>query len=430
MHGGAVGRAWAVEFVPPVGGRKPRCSRQSASAGGSGPQRRSNATVDPAAAGPLMLDEEAGARPQRRLVSDGSHAMFDGDSESDGGFFGGGPDDDQPDRQDTLLSKLDIERMLEEREGARLMNEDQKKDYAKTKMLMRSRNPAELMRLAMNLIDEDWLGKVYEMPGNIYRIGAFGGLPVNSLQNLSRYFGALAIWVVQFIGPPAVFFSSLGFGVEEENTYKWDEWTNWGDDANKFDHLLADWTHFRTPKFLSILFIFLFTLNGLFVLIDEKECFHQMDNMFRYLDLHTPKFNFAREWLLYLDSFMNNWLVLWCTIDAYILVGNARSVKDVLFDSLSLLFLYNLDDISGDLGFVNTDDWDGLRLGWIYEEMVVPKFQPMDNGRFVNAEDDEIEASGLFMCMYDFTIGALSLASFALPVLAIFTPFSAIGPAD
>jgi len=382
----------------------------------------------------LPLDDEVEAMPRRRLVPEASHAMFPpedtGDEEGNDDGDNDGDDSDLLDRQ-TTFSKEEIDRLLEERERTKFQDDEQKKDYAKAKILRMSRSPQHLMRLADNLIDESWLGAVDEMPGNIYRIAAFGGLSIDSLQNLSRYLGAISIWLVQFFGPPAVFMTSFGMGVVEEQAYKWDEWTNWSDPNEKMSYLLTDWGVCPFPKFLAMVFIFLFTLNGLFVLIDEKKCFRQMDEMFRYLDRETLKFTWSGECHLYLDALMNNWVVIWCTLDAFILVGNCRSVKDVLFDSLSLLFLYNLDDITGDLGFVNDDDWDGLRLGWIYHEMTVPRFSSRGtmNDDFYG-DDDEIAPSYGYLCLYKATIRALAVATVVLPIMSIFTPFTLIGPED
>lgn len=398
--------------------------RQPPAAGGSGPTRPSRAIADPAVAEPSMLDEEAGNRPRRRLQPDGSHAMFGGYDDSDGDDDGEG----LLGKDQTSFSRQELDRLLEARERTAFASREHEQEDAKLQILGNSKNPQDLLHLADNLIDEDWLGTGDEMPGNIYRIGAYGGLAVNSLQNMSRLLGAFIIWAVQFVGPPAVFFSSVGYGVGEEQVFKWSEWTNWGDDSNMFDHLLVDWKAWALPKLLSTIFIFLFTLNGLFVLIDEKESFKKMDKMLRYLDHHTPVFNWSGEWLLYVDSLMNNWLIIWCTLDCYILIGNVRTVKDVLFDSLGLLFLYNLDDISGDLGFVNSDDWDGFRLRWIYDNMVVPKFDPRVAS--IADEDEEMEASSVFLCIYDVTIGLLAIASIAMPILTIFTPFSVIGVED
>merc|ERR1712046_287537 len=47
-----------------------------------------------------------------------------------------------------------------------------------------------------------------------------------------------------------------------------------------------------------------------------------------------------------------------------ILCAEADNPLDVLFDALALLFLFNLDDIGGDLELFGDDAWPGARLQW------------------------------------------------------------------
>ena len=44
--------------------------------------------------------------------------------------------------------------------------------------------------------------------------------------------------------------------------------------------------------------------------------------------------------------------------------------QDVLFNSMAVTFLYNLDDIGGEMGFLGDDDWDGEELGKLYYNSV------------------------------------------------------------
>jgi len=90
----------------------------------------------------------------------------------------------------------------------------------------------------------------------------------------------------------------------------------------------------------------------------------------------TPNFDFQTTGFLYLAAFFNCWTVLWCSIASYVVVGASETPKDVLLDSLGMLFLYNLASIGGELGFVDADDWPGDRLGWIYQEMVLKNWAP------------------------------------------------------
>merc|ERR1711972_1142019 len=51
-------------------------------------------------------------------------------------------------------------------------------------------------------------------------------------------------------------------------------------------------------------------------------------------------------------------------------IGGSKCPKDCIMDSLGLLFLFKLDDISGDISFVSEDAWPGYELGWVYDNMV------------------------------------------------------------
>merc|ERR1719240_1548783 len=69
---------------------------------------------------------------------------------------------------------------------------------------------------AVEWVDEDWLGTIDELPGNIYRIAALGTLteklcsfddredPSITLMRYVRILGCLSIVAVQILGPPAI----------------------------------------------------------------------------------------------------------------------------------------------------------------------------------------------------------------------------------
>merc|ERR1712066_1174916 len=77
-------------------------------------------------------------------------------------------------------------------------------------------------------------------------------------------------------------------------------------------------------------------------------------------------------WFLVMGAIVNCWVVFWSALDMYVVCGASNTPQDLLMDALGLLFLYNLDDIGGDMAFLEEDDWPALRLAWIYEIMVHP----------------------------------------------------------
>merc|ERR1712151_1309046 len=119
--------------------------------------------------------------------------------------------------------------------------------------------------------------------------------------------------------------------------------------------LLEDWNHLFLTRSLGLIFMVIFILNGLFVLIEEKSTWKDIYNTFRYLDIKNDKFKMTGRYWLADSAFVNCWVILWSCLDIYVVVGASMSPQDLLMDALGLLFLYNLDDIGGDLGFVDED---------------------------------------------------------------------------
>merc|ERR1712013_452236 len=69
--------------------------------------------------------------------------------------------------------------------------------------------------------------------------------------------------------------------------------------------------------------------------------------------------------MLYFGAIMNAWVVVSMSLIVYFLLGASDSVADVILDALGLAFLYNLDDVGGDLGLLDKDDWPGIQLAWL-----------------------------------------------------------------
>ncbi|CAK0883291.1 unnamed protein product [Prorocentrum cordatum] len=265
-----------------------------------------------------------------------------------------------------------------------------------------------VMESAELLIEEAWLGHVDAIPGNMFSIGAFGSLEsikqdgkrtaplsLDGIKVRARFIGCVVVAIVQVVGPPAVLMSNLWAwdALEDRDTnavYRWRRWNH--------HNALADWHVRPVKKILGILLLYIFACNGLFVVLQEKKTWFQIYSTFKYLKNHNPEFNSGGKAFLYAGAIVNCWAVLFSTTASYAIVGASTSFKDLLFDSLGLLFLYNLDDIGGMLGFVYEDDWDGVRLSWIYSEMVKKDWRPEDADRHdgeisdVYSEPDEVVA--------------------------------------
>merc|ERR1712039_418885 len=72
---------------------------------------------------------------------------------------------------------------------------------------------------------------------------------------------------------------------------------------------------------------------------------------------------------LWIGAIINCWSLIMCSLAMTILFVIADDgPKDVLYDAFGLTFLYNLDDVGGDLGFLDSK-WDGDQIGDIYGEL-------------------------------------------------------------
>jgi hypothetical protein len=319
------------------------------------------------------------------------------------------------------------------------------KRYVRDK-IMEAENSKDLLERAEWLIKEEWLNRVEALPGNIFSMGAFGEFS-GTLSGYLKLMGFVLITCIQLIAPPLILVSKLhNFGTftGDGKDFLWECWSLAGmflgppldaevcweraggqDEAHlpgQLPDMFYDWTHVSTTKSLGFLFTMAFCLNGWFVLMEEAKTWKDLYNTFRYIEIHTPKFVFRGEWCFILGAFVNIWVVVFCSIDTYVVVGGSRSPQDLLLDALGMLFLYNLDDIGGDLGFVDEDDWDGERIAWIYEECV----KNVDDAIF---DEDSLDFQGqvILNCFIFFKWFVLAMC-FALPALAALTPFMVIAP--
>lgn len=311
------------------------------------------------------------------------------------------------------------------------------------KSLLTVDSPEDLLLTAELLIYEDWLGKVDALPGNMYRLAVMGGVfgaltgPTfrDKLQDFAKMLGILSVCMVQICGPPMIFMSVFaGIGRLNERGYNWHccPWhpsfapssteecyydSTLPKDVSYFD----DWGHVATTKLLGILVMFMFLLNSLFVVMGERDSWEKIYNTFRYLDVLNPKFRVPRIYL-YIDAIVNTWVIGWCCLDVFLVIGASQCPADVLLNALGLVFLYNLDDVGGDLGFVCEGDWPGERIAWIYSDLV----EPCPDDQF---DQTKLDIPGfLILSLYNMTMALLVVMIVTVPLLTVFTPFIQIVP--
>jgi hypothetical protein len=137
--------------------------------------------------------------------------------------------------------------------------------------------------------------------------------------------------------------------------------------------LLATFTLDKLSQMLiGTLFIVLFILNGLYVLEEDlqknKRIVH-MCQVFHVAASRDPRIARPNEFWLFFGAAVNCWVLITCALSMWpcFLIAD-QGPKEVLFDAFALTFLYNLDDLSGDLGFLS-DQWDSDVFGEIYGKL-------------------------------------------------------------
>merc|ERR1712060_150452 len=158
------------------------------------------------------------------------------------------------------------------------------------------------------------------------------------------------------------------------------------------------------------------------VVLQERKAWKDLYNTFRFLDWKNKYFKAPGAFTMGAGAFVNCWVVVWSCLDMYVVVGASKTPQDLLLDALGLLFLFKLDDIGGDLGFVDQDDWPGLRIAWIYNELV----RPWPDEEF---DEDKLDRLGTFwLLFYKCVIRFICAEIICIPILSIFTPFLDIAP--
>jgi len=214
-------------------------------------------------------------------------------------------------------------------------------------------------------------GGKYHVPisGNMYMFRFLAGFGEDSglilkKSNLFVAMGLNLIMLVQIIGPVAVFTSAFldidfgGIGLRE----------NWRYVPGSYDRGVS----YIGQRVLGVFFLVLFIMNGIYVLGNDRR------ETKRLLELHQLMKQEAQErrpqirkpetrWL-WVGACVNFFCLVSCSIAMCFLFIIADGPKDVLFDCFSLAFLYNLDDIGGDISFLD-EKWDEDLIGDMYGAM-------------------------------------------------------------
>mmetsp|Transcript_134474 Transcript_134474/g.335437 ORF Transcript_134474/g.335437 Transcript_134474/m.335437 type:complete len:404 (-) Transcript_134474:54-1265(-) len=244
--------------------------------------------------------------------------------------------------------------------------------------------------------------KSFEFPtaepieGNIYRYWAFGFRPPVMFVSSAQF----AVMLIQLLAPVAICYEAvhkirdneirLGFG-------------DWHQDPLSTEPAFS----FHSKRVLALLFVFCFVVNAYRTHMQDtvawRKSYHLLKMMMElklarakqmYIDQQarkaiypnptsdTPydeeikkaedkadKFYQSIKWgWLYADSYINGFTMILCCVGSLLCMAAAESVKDVVFDSVGLLFLFSLDDIASELGFLTSEDWPSRELGEFLEK--------------------------------------------------------------
>lgn len=171
--------------------------------------------------------------------------------------------------------------------------------------------------------------------------------------------GLYCIVVIQVFGPACilyrVYFQTSGIGNVGFHNWKYEP----GSDTHGLSYLGS--------RIIGLLFITLFMLNGTYVLKRDQQEARKIVEISAVFRRAADAGNYLppNEAWLWVGACVNVWCLLLCGICMWPLLLTAEGPKDVIFDALGLTFLYNMDDISGDFGFID-EKWDEDQFGDIY----------------------------------------------------------------
>jgi hypothetical protein len=347
-----------------------------------------------------------------------------------------------------LKADMKIQKHIERDDDDPLDWDVDMKRYVKSEILTSADCNELLMKIEL-LVEDSWLQNGKDaLPGNVYIIMAFEDLfntgsrgldweavfTFQFMKGLAQYFGCLLVCLIQILGPPLVFMSkvtSVGI-IKGEKQYQWQYWRL----SPSYDPALVvpvyfDWLHVAPTKFLALCFLMLFCLNGFYFLKDFAKTWKEVYAINRWLDVKTKDFVLTGQKWLWLGGFVNCWVVLWCCSAMYLVTGGSRCPQDVILDSLGLVFLFNLDDISGALGFVDEDDWPDKELGWVHAQFVPKKNTKDEDDDYFDRDDYSDDWMGwIILCLFEVSLKLTAAMTVLLPLMAAVTPFLLIAPSD
>lgn len=132
---------------------------------------------------------------------------------------------------------------------------------------------------------------------------------------------------------------------------------------------------------LSALFLFLFAMYSIATTKEDEENGMKIRLLADRADVRGSDEESVMSSCI--GPLINIWVILLCTCDMVLVFWKAESPKDVVFDSLGLLFLYNLSYVPGSLDAI-FPAWPAATVGEVYWRQVQSWFSEME----LTFEDD------------------------------------------
>jgi len=250
------------------------------------------------------------------------------------------------------------------------------------------------------------LRKYAPIAGNMYRYWAMSGGVFtwnkadeeedvcDKASRMRKVFGMLTLLLIQVVAPPAVIVATM-YKIE------WDNVKMWQHDPVYIEGSAEYGVSWFTSRILGLAFITAFSLWSLDQIEGEKSDWLKLNSLLNFYESaekldsgYKTCYSPERFWL-WMGPVINCLAYLGCGVAMILLLKVADSPKDVVFDSLSLLFLLKLDDLDSDLGFLDSGDWDGKEMGtYLYDYMTYGPAQDLffnDGAMFPKGDPRDVD---------------------------------------
>lgn len=251
-------------------------------------------------------------------------------------------------------------------------NEHQDEVWKRLTSLPPDHDTKELLKDIYDGVQADWSSD--KIRGNLYKVLAFGsnfnisavteeereeGKVTTSwiVHNIVKPGGWLIVVLIQVFGPYLITYHYLvktfDCGLTTDTMFPgYDVWSK-------------EFLEMYPTRLLACGFLYAFVLNSIKMVDSEKQNARRVFNVFYALFTGRPN---ARYFWLYFGPLVNCYLAISCSIVVFFVLGAAEDPKDVVFDSLAILFIFNLDDIEGnDLAILDDDNWLDFQFGWVHK---------------------------------------------------------------